>query len=142
MDCAKSVSRVAAHLCVALALIGLLVLAGCGDSDNGRFHASGNVTWGGEPIPIGAILFIPDTSQGNSGPAVTVRIKDSRYDTRSMNKEGHVGGPHVIEISGRDGVAKKYMRAGSPLFRNYKTTVNLSKEDAEDLDFEVPGDWK
>ena len=141
MDCAKTASRVAAHLCVALALIGLLVLAGCGgDSSEGRprFDTSGKVTWGGEPVSGGVVIFTPDASQGNNGPPVQIPIVDGQYDT-AVRDRGHMGGPHTVRIQGREGSPPDT----TPLFEFYEGvgSIDLGKETSTH-DFEVPGDWK
>ena len=141
MDYTKSVSRGAARLGVALALVGLLVLTGCGDSGPPRYHLSGTITHGGQPIPAGSITFMPDTTKGNSGPAVSVDIVDGRFDTKVKGK-GHVGGPHVVKVIALDKAADGDDEFGGsfPMFPPYEMNVDLPAEDGT-RDLEVPADW-
>ena len=43
----------------ALTLATLLAVAGCGDSGPRRYPVTGEVTWEGQPLPDGDILFTP-----------------------------------------------------------------------------------
>lgn len=117
----------------------MISLAGCsGESGPARYHLSGNVTYGGEPIPAGSITFIPDTGQGNQGPATSVDIRNGKYDTRGSGK-GHVGGPHKVKITGLSGESSDEFSVGQRLFPDYELTVELPQEPST-RDFEVPGD--
>lgn len=50
-------------------LVAVAAVVGCGSNDApDRFHISGKVTFAGEPVPAGQIIFEPDASQQNSGP--------------------------------------------------------------------------
>jgi hypothetical protein len=133
MDCARTESR------LALVLVGLLVLAGCGRGGPPRYDLSGKVTHGGQPIPAGSVTFIPDKSKGNSGPAISVKIKEGQYDT-SREDVGHVGGPHIVKITALDGKVSDEFSEGNLLFPDYEMSLDLPKEDGtQDLD--VPADW-
>ena len=128
--------------CLLLAAAGaaLLGAAGCG-SDGGptRYDLSGKVTYNGQPVPAGYILFAPDTSQGNKGPGAQADIQDGRYQTPAG--QGAIGGPHVVTISGFDGVAFEDGPVKNPmgkrLFASYQTKTDLPKE-AGTQDFTVP----
>ena len=118
----------------------LLSLAGCGSAGGpARFDLSGTVTYAGKPLPAGYLVFSPDTSQGNKGPGAQADIKDGRYQTPAG--QGTIGGPHVVTISGFDGVAfgdgpaKNPM--GKPLFTSCQVKADLPKE-AGTQDFTVP----
>jgi hypothetical protein len=113
-------------------LAGLLVLAGCGESGPPRYDLSGSVLYGGAPIPAGSVLIAPDAAQGNSGPAISVKIQNGKYDTKEQGV-GHVGGPHVLTVSGMDG--------GVRLFPPYEIKADLPKQEGVQ-DLEVPADWK
>ena len=126
-----------------LVIVGALVLAimavGCGgDTGPTRYDVSGSVTFDGQPVPMGRILFQPDTSKGNRGPAGVAEIKDGHYDTADGGK-GTVGGPHVAIVSGYDGQSKpeQEMPYGRALFSDHNLPVDLPKEDATQ-DIEVP----
>jgi len=117
----------------------LAFLPGCGGSDGRpRYEVSGAVTYNGEPIPVGYIHFVPDTSQGNHGPATEAEIRDGRYAT--PYDKGTVGGPHRVTIYGQDGVAfdspEGRIESGRPLFPSYETSVDLPREDFQ-KDFTV-----
>ena len=135
-------------LCVVgrLAVGGILVMwctaTGCGKQGSNRFDYSGKVTFRGQPVPKGYMLFSPDRDQGNSGPGSKAGIFDGRYET--MKGQGVIGGPHVVTIVGTDGVpvdrGEGVMNPmGLPLFPEYTTKVDLPKESGT-LDFEVPAD--
>jgi len=127
MSVPRSLSRPAA-LGLVLALGWLLV--GCGEEGNKLFRVCGSVTFDGRPVPAGKVYFIPDESQGNSGPQGRADIKDGRYDTETGGK-GTNGGPMIVRIEGFDGPTL--------LFTGYETTVDLPRRTATQ-DFDVPAD--
>lgn len=108
-------------------------LAGCGGrgDETRRFDLSGAVTFDGRPVPAGTILFEPDSSQGNKGPAGFAKIADGRFNTAASGK-GTIGGPHVVRITGSD---------KATLFSDYVTQADLPKEKST-KDFEVPASAK
>ena len=130
-DCAErtvyqAMTRMKATVFV-LSILLAIVLAGCGGEH--IYNLSGTVTYQGKPVPAGHIVFEPDASAGNS-----------HYDTRILDGRGTVGGPHLVLIHGRDGIARGELLNGLPLFRDYNTKVDLPKADGKQ-DFEVtPGD--
>lgn len=129
-------TRLSLHGGWLLAVGSLLVLVGCDGSDGPpRYHLSGTITYAGKPVPAGSVSFIPDASKGNQGPGGLARIKDGHFDTSEGT--GHVGGPHVVAITGMDGVAQPELPRGTPLFPRYKLTMDLPKEDSTH-DFDVP----
>jgi len=129
--------------CLLLLTAGVAALlgpAGCGgDAGPARYDLSGTVTYDDRPVPAGYILFAPDKSQGNQGPGAQADIRDGHYQTPAG--QGAVGGPHVVTISGFDGVAFGEGPAtnpmGKPLFATYQTKADLPKE-AGTRDFSVP----
>tara|TARA_B100000809_G_scaffold258850_1_gene302766 strand:+ start:1210 stop:1545 length:336 start_codon:yes stop_codon:yes gene_type:complete len=80
------------------------LLAGCGSRSSGpqRYNISGAVTWGGKPVPAGRIIFEPDPSQGNKGPAAYMDIQDGRFV--NQRGKGTVGGNLIVRILGNDGI--------------------------------------
>lgn len=122
----------------AIALLGMIVLLGCGSGGPAQYHVSGTVTYGGQPVPTGQVLFAPDTAKGNSGPATAVRIQDGKYDTRHANR-GTVGGLHVVTISGFDGKPdpNSELPEGQMLFSDYRIEVDLPQQSSTQ-DFAVP----
>lgn len=125
----------------ALGMMCCLIAActGCGDSGPPRYNLSGKVTYGGQPIPKGSITFMPDSTLGNSGMAASVEISDGEFDT-SRRDQGHVGGPHVVKITGLDGKASPEFPNGVPMFPDFEIKIDLPKEEST-KDFEVPADW-
>lgn len=73
-------------------LAALVILAGCGgDEGPPRYSLSGTVTFEGESIPFGWMIFAPE-----NGPGATANIEDGKYHTPPG--WGTVGGPHTIEV--------------------------------------------
>ena len=89
-----------------------------------RFPVSGEITFQGKPVPLGEILFSPDSSKGNQGPASFAVIKDGKYSLGT--DKGIVGGPYKLSISGFDGVPDKSGENanGQPIFK----TVELNND--------------
>ena len=85
----------AAVVCLAL------VLAGCGPGNGltmGR--VSGVVTYNGEPVAFGEVLFVPDSEKGNSGVPSMGRIgEDGRYTMSTQEAgDGVIAGDHKVGI--------------------------------------------
>jgi len=105
------------------------------------FAISGKVTFNGNPVPRGEIFFQPDADAGNSGPASTAIIEDSKYSIDRTR--GILGGAYTIRISGFE--APGGQRAvlpeefGAPLFKEYAIKQELSKGTTE-LNFDVPAE--
>jgi hypothetical protein len=91
-----------------VALLSALVI-GCGSNqDPNRHQLSGQVTFRGEPVPFGQIVFEPDTDRGNDGPGGVAEIRQGFY--RTTNDFGTVGGPHHARFILGDGVDPGPMR--------------------------------
>lgn len=128
-----------------LNVIGIWTLAiccaiGCGKKATDRFDLKGKVTYKGQPVPKGYLLFAPDREQGNRGPGSKAGISNGNYET--LAGQGHVGGPHKVTIAGFDGVPYKMEDgnmnpAGKPVFPQFETKVDLPKESGTH-DFVVP----
>jgi len=122
---------------LAVVSLTLIVVAGCGERAPTLYHVSGTVTFGGKPVPAGSILFEPDTTKGNQGPAGYAQIKDGKYNTQAGGR-GTVGGPHRVRIMGLSGVRiDEDSPEGVPLFPEYTTQVDLPKQNTTQ-DFDVP----
>lgn len=123
-----------ASLAVTLALM----TAGCGESGPPSYDVSGTVTFDGQPVPAGKIMFEPDRSAGNEGPRGIAMIKDGQYQT--LPDKGAIGGPHIVRIFGFDGIRPKGWSGsdfGTPIFPRYETKVDLPREPSTH-DFDVP----
>jgi hypothetical protein len=88
------------YLRIALPLL-LLSLAGCG-SQNGLNlgRVSGKVTYKGEPVRNGTVMFMPDESKGTQGPpAMGVLGTDGAYVmTTDQTGDGAIVGIHKVGI--------------------------------------------
>jgi hypothetical protein len=107
---------------------------GCGSSDGiTRYRMTGSVTFNGQPVPAGTILFEPDSAAGNTGAAGSATIVDGKYDT---GDQGIIGGPHIVRIDGGEKGGPND-QAGKTLFTGYTTKVDFPKKSGTH-DFEVP----
>jgi hypothetical protein len=121
-------------------LVALVTASGCDRVAEGpqRFVVEGTVTFRGEPVPMGRILFEPDSAAGNRGPVGMADIKAGRYSTGL--RFGAVGGPHFVRIEGFRVPGSEGFRddaAPQPLFREYSTEIELPQK-ASTQDFAVP----
>lgn len=119
----------------------LALIVGCGAESADRYDLSGKVTYKGQPVPIGFMVFEPDAQRSNSGPGARADIKDGKYSTPP--NRGHIGGPHVVHIFGYDGIPYQLSEdgmmnpVGRPLFESKEVRADLPKEAAEQ-DFMLP----
>jgi hypothetical protein len=133
---------VATPLVLGVLVLGVLVLGvlvlGCGEVDGvRRYHLQGTVTYDGEPVPGGLIMFEPDREQGNSGPATGAPIRNGVYSL--PRDKGIVQGPHRVRINGHDNVPTKDALgedvAGTPLFPAFETAFDMPpKNSTHDFD--------
>lgn len=102
----------------------ILIAGGCGVE---RHEISGTVTFAGKPVPTGSVQFVPNKSRGNAGPTASADITNGQF--RILAKDGVVGGPYHVTIFGYDGatttVGTTVNHVGKPLFRTYRTTIDL-----------------
>lgn len=125
--------------CVALGLL-LSGFLGCGSNDEvQRYRVTGAVTFDGKPVPFGSITFEPDFNAGNSGPQSAAAIVDGKYDTGV--KDGLVGGPHVVRITGNNRAPTATQPNTELLFADYEVKENFEKASGR-KDFSVPRDEK
>jgi hypothetical protein len=85
-------------------LLGTAALAGC--SPNARSVVEGTVTYGGQPIPLGTITFLPE---GGKGIKCGGRIENGHYQVEP--RFGPMAGPHRVEIRWAKPTGKKYKNA-------------------------------
>ena len=111
-------------------MLGLALVIGCSEIEPDRLRVSGTVTFRGEPIPNGDILFTPDDAQRNSGPQGFATIRNGRFDTSSADGKGYGGGPAVIRITGLSA-------EGGTLLCEYEFRIELPRDDSTHA-FEVP----
>jgi hypothetical protein len=84
-----------------ITLAAACALAGCGP-DNGLTmgRVSGVITYKGEPVEFGDILFVPDAAGGTTGVPSMGRIgKDGRYTMSTQDPgDGVIAGHHKVGI--------------------------------------------
>ena len=128
---------IAARTRACVVVFAILAHAGCRAEGPERFQVSGEVTFGGKPVPAGVIRFLPDTRKGNSGPAGYAAIDNGRYNTAGSGR-GTVGGPHQVVIAGFDGQpAGPEEPQGSALFPEYRSTIDLPQRTTT-AEFDLP----
>jgi len=80
-------------------------LLGCG-ADNGLTlgQVRGTVTYEGQPVKYGQVMFVPDDSKGTTGPvALSMINKDGTFDMSTEEAgDGVVVGQHKVGIVGLD----------------------------------------
>jgi len=125
-----------------LLMVFLFLLSGCHAQTDGpeRFDLAGKVTYRGEPVPSGSIMFEPDFEKGNSGPGSYAIIQNGTY--RTEPDKGVVGGPYLARIQGFDGVAysneEGLQQSGHPLFQEQVVYFDAAKEKStQDLEVVV-----
>lgn len=123
-------------MCLLLAVL----LAGCGGESGPHRHAlEGAVTFDGQPVPHGEIMFSPDSSKGNTGPGSLASIENGKYATNPG--QGILGGAYVLEVSGyepgemsEDGVPEMHR-----LFPTYTIEAELPSSGGT-YDIDVPAE--
>ena len=142
-----SVSGVSRNsLFVVLAFITVWTL-GCGKTDPGVYEVSGTVTFNGNPVGDGEILFYPDTQKGNSGRGGYATITNGEFTT--MKDRGVVGGPYILEVSAlpegfvesTEDENKNFPSSKYMLFPVQRLNYDLPKENTT-LDIVVPAGKK
>lgn len=107
-----------------------ITCVGCGRSSGPpRYDYSGSVTYGGDPVPGGRILFTPE-----NGVASVAEISNGKYQTRE--NKGAVGGPHQVTIFATDGSVATEAHDNT-LFSGYTESVDLPPGGGT-IDFNVP----
>lgn len=107
-----------------------VVVLGCsGQQGPPRYTISGKVTYDGQPVQEGKIVFTP-----SSGPGSVADIVSGRYSTRA--DKGAVTGSQQVTICGTDGTQATATHDNT-LFENYTTTIDVPEGDAT-FDFDIP----
>lgn len=119
-------------------LLAVLLLGCSGEEGPQRYRVSGTVTFEGSPVPIGAIQFTPDATQGNSGPPAFAEIKDGEYDT-AVSGKGFIGGPHIVSVDAFSGknIDPDLAPSGDPIAVGYQKVFDLPKNQDVTLDIEL-----
>jgi hypothetical protein len=79
-------------------------LVGCSNNGLTLAKVRGTVTYKGQPLTAGEILFIPDESKGTTGPQALGSIgSDGSYMMSTEESgDGAIVGVHKVSITGRD----------------------------------------
>ena len=125
--------------CISLALVVcVLAISGCGRDGPKRYRVEGAVTYGGQPVQAGRVIFEPDTEAGNSGPAAYADIRQGRYVT--LAEMGCVGGPHVVRVICLTGVAEgSELAEGRMVCPEYREHWEVPESNCQH-DVDIPGD--
>ena len=117
--------------CLILVWIAMTV-GGCSPKDTRiRNRVTGAITFGGQPVVAGEILFMPDDAKQNRGPQGLAIIKDGRYDTRGSRAPGVDGGAMVVEVTG-------YLDEKRSRMVSYQYQVELGHSPQMTLDIDIP----
>jgi hypothetical protein len=112
-----------------------LALLGCGGKPE-RVHISGKVTFQGNPVQYGNIVFEPDQSKGNRGPQGYAKItRQGTFDT-AIAGTGPCPGPQVVTIEAYPDLESPTSKK-SRVVLQYRMHMDLPAE-ATTRDFEVP----
>ena len=115
-----------------------MVLAGCGQDGPRRYHISGAVSYNGQPVRAGRVIFEPDTHKGNSGPAAYADIRNGQYET--LPGLGCVGGPHNVRVICLTGISEgNELAEGRMLCPEYRETLDVPLKRSQH-DINVPGE--
>jgi hypothetical protein len=107
------------------------LLIGCSESGPPRYDVSGTVTYKGQPVPVGSIIFQPDPAGNNEGPYGSATIKDGKFDTRNGG-EPTTGGSQIVLVEAFDGKVKnaEYAPYGQSIGGGYQKRHELPQAHA------------
>ena len=82
-----------------LGLAFLLTSLGCERGPEPLVAVSGQVSYGGKPLPTGTVAFTPDPQRGGTGQAVHAEIqKDGSYRLRTGGLDGVAAGWYRVTV--------------------------------------------
>jgi hypothetical protein len=84
----------------AAALATCVIAAGCGGDGITRHQVQGSVTYSGQPVQDGAVVFEPDASIGKIAPTSFARIENGSYAT--ARAESPTTGKYKVRVMGYD----------------------------------------
>lgn len=101
-------------------------------------HVQGVVTFKGQPLKMGLVVFEPDSTKGGSGSQGYANIVDGKFDTQAKGGKSVSLGASIIRVTGGDGVGiDAFTPFGSMLFEEYSTTTSIT-EGMPPLSIDVP----
>jgi len=101
----------------ALLLVPLLLLpGGCGrQQEAGLSPVSGKVSYRGQPVRMGKIVFAPDPARGGNGPLVLADIQpDGTYRLKTGEAPGVLPGCYRVTVSAIDAPPLPGQKFGAP----------------------------
>lgn len=111
----------------------LFALVACGGGDSQERHrVSGRITYAGQPVNFGEVLFTPDATRGNAGAQGIAVITNGRYDTEGSRAPGVAAGPVVVRVTA-------LADANGKLLCEHEFSLEVSKGGLE-RDIEIPAD--
>ena len=113
-----------------------LSVAGCGGSNRTLYDVSGTVTFDGQPVPAGSIIFEPDVAAGNDGTQGHAEIKDGQFDT-AISQKGVTGGAYQARVRGY--IPPQGDAPARVLFKDFRQELNLPAADSQQ-NINVPAD--
>ncbi|MEW4563651.1 hypothetical protein AB1K70_14050 [Bremerella sp. JC770] len=130
---------------VFVSLLLTILLAGCSGQDGfDRVIVHGTVQYDGQPVPKGAVWFVPDVSAGREAPTGFALIRDGHYETERAKSP--VSGKYTVKVTGFDTIPPTPAEQaewgdrefpGHPLFPEHRLSQEISQDDMT-LDIEVP----
>lgn len=126
---------------VQLLLMIFPLMAGCGGDGLERYPISGTVTFKGQKVEYGTIVFEPEASVGTIAPSGYARIENGLYKT--SQEESPIKGDYRVRVMGFD--KSKMKKDAAPgeiiatpeLFPAFETKVTVPPPDGN-FDVEVP----
>jgi hypothetical protein len=80
-------------------LFASLVLTGCGTGTPPLVAVTGHVSYHGQPLPGGVIVFAPDSAKGSNGPVASAVIQpDGSFTLRTADSPGAAVGWHRVTV--------------------------------------------
>jgi hypothetical protein len=99
---------------------------------------SGKVTFKGQPVPAGYIIFMPDVGNGNRGTTKLLRIKDGVYDSsQEPPDQALTPGAYQLRIAGFDGNIQPRFNQGKQIFNPVEETCVIP-DSVSTKDFTIP----
>ncbi|MCU0704353.1 MAG: hypothetical protein MUF18_10295 [Fimbriiglobus sp.] len=114
----------------------VLAAAGCGPSGPKLVSLSGTVTFKGEPVPAGYVVFTPPSGGGS---VRSVPIRNGRYNTAEIvgAEKGVHPGPNQVRITGFNGKKEPFYADGKQIFNPVQEQFTVP-EAGGTKDFVIP----
>ncbi|MCS6866041.1 MAG: hypothetical protein RMJ56_17180 [Gemmataceae bacterium] len=121
-----------------------VIFSGCGEPmDANLVHVQGKVTLNGVPVPMGMVIFQPNSTKGNRGPQSHANIRNGIFDTRQSGKPVVLGPQRVLIYGGDGNDPDPDNPFGKTLIQEHLIHIDISR-DSPALQFDLIGlnKWK